>query len=50
MDGRRGFRSAPAAFFLHSFYSEAVFCALGFWAYLFALRRQWLWMGRPCSR
>ncbi|UUV29545.1 hypothetical protein NQK81_32955 [Amycolatopsis roodepoortensis] len=39
------FLTAPAAFFLHSFYSEAVFCALGFWAYLFALRRQWLWMG-----
>ncbi|MFG1639848.1 hypothetical protein ACGFMK_06155 [Amycolatopsis sp. NPDC049252] len=39
------FLSAPTAFFLHSFYSEAVFCALGFWAYLFALRRQWLWMG-----
>ncbi|MEV4055495.1 mannosyltransferase family protein [Amycolatopsis sp. NPDC049688] len=39
------FLTAPAAFFLHAFYSEAVFCALGFWAYLFALRRQWLWMG-----
>ncbi|MFD5096671.1 mannosyltransferase family protein [Amycolatopsis thailandensis] len=39
------FLTAPAAFFLHSFYSEAVFCALGFWAYLFALKRQWLWMG-----
>ena len=39
------FLTAPAAFFLHSFYSEAVFCALGFWSYLFALRRQWLWMG-----
>ncbi|MEV6904438.1 hypothetical protein [Amycolatopsis sp. NPDC051372] len=39
------FLTAPTAFFLHSFYSEAVFCALGFWAYLFALRRQWLWMG-----
>jgi hypothetical protein len=39
------FLTAPTAFFLHSFYSEAVFCALGFWTYLFALRRQWLWMG-----
>ncbi|MEC3980193.1 hypothetical protein [Amycolatopsis sp. H20-H5] len=39
------FLTAPAAFFLHSFYSEAVFCALGFWAFLFALRRHWLWMG-----
>jgi hypothetical protein len=26
-------------------YSEALFCALGFWAYLFALRRQWVRMG-----
>ncbi|MGW4111712.1 mannosyltransferase family protein [Actinosynnema sp. NPDC004786] len=38
------FLTAPAAFFLHAFYSEAVFCALGFWAYLFALRRRWGWM------
>jgi hypothetical protein len=37
--------TAPTAFFLHSFYSEAVFCALGFWTYLFALRRQLAWMG-----
>jgi Gpi18-like mannosyltransferase len=39
------FLTAPTAFFLHAFYSEAVFCALGFWAYLFALRRQWAWNG-----
>lgn len=39
------FLTAPTAFFLHAFYSEAVFCAFGFWAYLFALRRQWVWMG-----
>ncbi|RKT52998.1 mannosyltransferase family protein [Saccharothrix australiensis] len=39
------FLTAPTAFFLHGFYSEAVFCALGFWAFLFALRRQWVWMG-----
>ena len=39
------FLTAPTAYFLHSFYTEAIFCALGFWAYLFALRRQWLWMG-----
>jgi hypothetical protein len=38
------FLTSPAAFFLHAFYSEATFIALGFWAYLFALRRQWLWM------
>ncbi|GLW93197.1 hypothetical protein [Actinokineospora globicatena] len=37
--------TAPTAFFLHVFYTEAVFCALGFWAFLFALRRQWVWMG-----
>ncbi|AHH99603.1 mannosyltransferase family protein [Kutzneria albida] len=35
------FLAAPAAFFLHMFYSEAVFVAFAFWAYLFALRRQW---------
>lgn len=39
-----GFLTAPTAFIMHSFYSEAVFCALGFWAYLFALRRQWVFM------
>lgn len=39
------FLSAPTAFFMHSFYSEAVFCAFGFWAYLFALRQRWVWMG-----
>ncbi|GAB2853024.1 hypothetical protein [Lentzea nigeriaca] len=35
----------PSAYFLHAFYSESVFIALGFWAYLFALRRQWVFMG-----
>lgn len=35
------FLSAPTAMFMHMFYSEAIFCAVGFWAYLFALRRQW---------
>jgi hypothetical protein len=35
----------PTAFYLHSFYSEASFIALGFWAYLFALQRKWAWMG-----
>ncbi|MEU4804893.1 mannosyltransferase family protein [Actinosynnema sp. NPDC023587] len=39
------FLTAPTAFFMHAYYSEAVFCALGFWAFLFALRRQWVWMG-----
>lgn len=39
------FLTAPTAFFLHAFYSEATFIALGFWAYLFALRRQWVFMG-----
>jgi hypothetical protein len=39
------FLSAPTAFFMHAFYSEAVFCAFGFWAFLFALRQRWAWMG-----
>ncbi len=39
------FLTAPTAYFLHGFYSESLFCALGFWAYLFALRRQWHLMG-----
>ncbi|MEV4316589.1 mannosyltransferase family protein [Actinocrispum sp. NPDC049592] len=39
------FLTAPTAYFLHSFYSEATFCAIAFWAYLFALRRKWAWMG-----
>lgn len=37
--------SAPAAFFMHVFYSEALFMAIGFWAYIFALRRKWLYVG-----
>jgi hypothetical protein len=39
------FLAAPAAFFLHTFYSEAVFIAIGAWAYLFALQRKWMWVG-----
>lgn len=39
------FLASPTAMFLHMFYSEAVFCAVAFWAYLFALRRQWGLMG-----
>jgi hypothetical protein len=39
------FLTSAGAFFLHMFYSEAVFIALAFWAYLFALRRQWVRMG-----
>lgn len=39
------FLTAPAAFFLHTFYSEAVFVALAFWAYVFALKRNWLAVG-----
>lgn len=35
---------SPAALFLHAFYSEAVFIAIGTWAYLFALKRQWGYM------
>ena len=37
------FLFSPAGFFLHVFYSEAIFCAIAFWAYYFALRRQWLY-------
>ncbi|HZM64468.1 MAG TPA: hypothetical protein VFB59_05015 [Candidatus Saccharimonadales bacterium] len=36
------FLMAPAAFFMHMFYTEAVFCAIAFWAYWFALERKWL--------
>src|SRR5690606_32700962 len=35
----------PSAFFLHTFYTEALFIALAFWAYLFALQRKWWAMG-----
>jgi hypothetical protein len=35
------FLTAPTAYFLHAFYSEAVFCALGFGAYAFARERRW---------
>ncbi len=38
------FLMSPTAIFLHQFYSEAVFCALGFWAYLWALQRRWAYM------
>lgn len=34
---------SPAAFFLHVFYSEALFFALGVWAYVFALRHRWFY-------
>jgi len=37
--------TAPAAFFMHVFYGEAVFIALSFWAYYFALKRKWLAVG-----
>lgn len=39
------FLTAPTAVFMHFFYGEAVFCAIGFWAYNFALKRRWLAMG-----
>jgi hypothetical protein len=34
--------SSPAAFFLHMFYSEALFIAIGFWAYALALEKRWI--------
>ncbi len=33
--------SAPAAFFMHLFYTEAIFFCISAWAYLFALQRRW---------
>jgi len=38
------FLSFPSAFFLHAFYTESVFMALGMWAYLYSLNRKWLKM------
>lgn len=31
----------PAAFFMHVLYGEALFMAIAFWAYAFALQRKW---------
>jgi len=39
------FLAAPAAFFMHLFYTEALFVALAFWAYILALKQRWLFMG-----
>lgn len=36
---------SPAAFFFHQFYGEAIFAAIGFWAYAFSLRKKWLYVG-----
>ncbi len=36
---------APAAFFLHAFYGDALFFALTSWAYLLARQKKWMWMG-----
>lgn len=33
--------AAPAAFFMHLFYTEAIFLCLSAWAYLFSLQRRW---------
>lgn len=38
------FLLSPAAIFMHFLYVEALFCALAFWAYLFALQKKWLFM------
>ena len=35
---------SPAAIFMHFFYTEALFLAIGSWAYLFALQKKWLFM------
>lgn len=39
------FLAAPAAFFMNIFYGEALFIAIAFWSYLFALQRRWLLVG-----
>lgn len=39
------FLLSPAAFFLHQFYGEAIFAAIGFWAYAFSLHKKWLYVG-----
>lgn len=39
--GILGFLVFPSAFFLHAFYSEALFVAIGFWTYLMARERHW---------
>lgn len=39
------FITSPAAIFMHFFYTEAIFCAVAFVAYMFALQRKWLYMG-----
>lgn len=36
------FLAFPSAFFMHVFYSESLFVALGFWAYLLARQHKWL--------
>jgi len=35
----------PSAFFMHVFYSEALFIALAFWSYYFALKQKWWAVG-----
>lgn len=37
--------TAPAAFFMNFFYTESLFMAIAFWAYAFALKRNWLVVG-----
>lgn len=39
------FLALPSAFFMHTFYSEALFVAIGFWSYYFALQRKWYLVG-----
>lgn len=36
---------APTALFLTAAYTEALFCALAFWAWIFARRNAWWWAG-----
>lgn len=43
--GVAGLLSFPSAFFLHTFYTEALFIAIALWSYLFALQRRWWAVG-----
>jgi len=43
--GVAAFLAFPSAFFLHAFYSEALFIAVAFWAYYFTLKKKWWAVG-----
>lgn len=43
--GVLAFLIAPTAVFLTGAYTEALFCAFAFWAWVFARNRSWVWAG-----